>query len=204
MDRIRLDVTLPRGPEHYWTTMCELTRVSGGFTITEIWKCTNGRSRGTIKTYVGYCLKHGDISDVSRPDCKGRHASVKYRVVNLNACAPIHRRDDYTGERGRIQQQIWSTMRGLDQFTIRELAVEASTDEVPVREGAAKDYVAALLAAGYLLVVRPSEKLKARGVFRLRPAMNTGPKPPAIMKARFVFDRNRAEAVAIADAEALS
>ncbi|TXN71627.1 hypothetical protein [Methylobacterium sp. WL6] len=187
MDRIRVDVALPRGPEHYWRMMVELTRSAGGFTVTDIWQLTNSRSRQTIKGYVHHCRDTAAIEAVTT----GANGAVSYRVVNLNGLAPVVRRDDFRDQRGRIQEQIWTTIRGLPQFTIRELAIEASTDEVTVCERAAKDYVHALREAGYLITVRPSVRLKTPGIFRLAPGLNTGPKAPAILRTRFVFDRNR-------------
>lgn len=194
MERVRVDITLPRGPEHYWRMMGDLTRKAGGFTISDIWGLTNGRSRKTLKTYFSACLKSAAIEAVAT----SANGAVTYRVVNLNAPAPVVRRATFTGERGRIQQQIWTTLRGLPQFTIRELAIEASTDEVAVKERAAKDYVKALLDAGYLAAIVPSQALTVRGVFRLKPTMNTGPKAPALFKACFLFDRNTKAPVGLA------
>ena len=198
MERIRLDVSLPRGPEHYWRMMCELTRKAGGFTISDIWGLSNGRSRKTIKCYVHACR---DVSAIE-PSAETADKAVVWRVVNLNAPAPVMRRPDYQDRRGRVQQQIWTTIRSLPQFTIRELAVEASTDVVRVPEGQAKDYLAALLKAGYIDTIRPSRKLIEPGIFRLKLGMGTGPLAPAILKARFVFDRNTNKPVGAAKAEA--
>lgn len=191
MDRIRIDVALPRGPEHYWRMMGELTRSAGGFTVTDIWQLTNSRSRKTVKGYIHHCRDIEAIEVVG----EGANGAVSYRVVNPNAAAPVQRRDDFQDRRGRIQEQIWIAMRSLPQFTIRELAVEASTDDVTVCERAAKDYVQALREAGYLTTVRAGERLKTPGIFRLRPDMGRGPKAPAILRTRFVFDRNTGKPV---------
>lgn len=192
MERISLKVSLPRGPEHYWRMMTALTRSAGGFTITDIWQLTNSRKRQTIKHYIHVCRDEGHLEALGE-DANG---AVSYRVVNLNQSAPVIRRPNYAGVRGRIQQQLWTAMRGLSQFTIRELAVEASTDDIEVKIRAAKDFVKALTEAGFLTVIRPSRRLHQRGLFRLKPSMDTGPLAPAILKTRFIVDRNRKDIVA--------
>lgn len=197
MHRIRLDVALPRGPEHYWQMMVDLTRKAGGFTITDVWGLTNSRSRNTVKGYIVYCRDAGHIEETGALP----NGAITYRVINLTVTAPTIRRPDYQGTRGRVQQAIWSAMRGLPQFTIKELAVEASTDEITITDGLVRDYLIALQEAGYITTLRPSQKLKTRGLFRLKPIMNTGPAAPAIMKARFVYDRNRKCTYGEAEAE---
>jgi hypothetical protein len=88
------------------------------------------------------------------------------------------------------QQQMWTAMRSLAQFGAAELAMAASTDEAKVEEVAALNYLVRLSAAGYLLVVSPAKKTGGRAIYRLKPAMNTGPNAPQVMRTRFVWDPN--------------
>ncbi|MEW6125072.1 MAG: hypothetical protein AB1698_20905 [Pseudomonadota bacterium] len=87
------------------------------------------------------------------------------------------------------QQQMWNAMRALASFDFLELAMSASTDEVVVSPGAAKDYVQRLITAGYLKVIRPARGGTPAQV-RLLPSQNTGPRAPQIMRTKFVWDPN--------------
>ncbi|SFD74132.1 hypothetical protein SAMN05428997_1488 [Bosea sp. CRIB-10] len=195
MKRTAPTAALPRGPLHYWKEMVAMSRGSG-FTITDVHKATNGRSRNTVKTYVLFCAEHGHIALVGdQPTVKNRRANI-YKVCDLRAPAPVQRRADFADDRGRRAQQLWTAIRALRQFTIRELAVAASTDAVPVTQVRAREYVGVLAKAGYVVEVgqRAHPGLIAR--WRLMPAKNTGPKAPATLAGGTVlYDRNLDEAV---------
>lgn len=195
MKRTAPTAALPRGPLHYWKQMVAMTR-RGGFTITDVHKASNGRSRQTVKAYVLFCAEHGHIELIGgQPTVKNRSANL-YRVRDLRAPAPVERRPDFADDRGRRAQQLWTAIRALRQFTIRELAVAASTDAVPVTPRRAREYVGTLASAGYLAEIgqRAHPGLIAR--WRLMPAFNTGPKAPATLAGGTVlYDRNLDQAV---------
>ena len=84
-------------------------------------------------------------------------------------------------------------MRGplaRDGFTFHDLALWGSTDESPVARNTAQAYVQRLADAGYLVQVHAGGPQKPT-VWRLKPAMNTGPRPPLVLRAQIVFDQNR-------------
>lgn len=195
MKRTAPTAALPRGPLHYWKQMVAMSR-SGGFTITDVHKASNGRSRKTVKTYVLFCAEHGHIELVGdQPTVKNRIAHI-YRVRDLRAPAPIERRPEFADDRGRRAQQIWTAIRALRQFTIRELAMAASTDVVPVTLRRAREYVGTLASAGYVVEIghRAHPGLISR--WRLMPAFNTGPKAPATLAGgTILYDRNLDQAV---------
>jgi hypothetical protein len=183
---------LPRGPQHYWAEMVALSR-KAGFTITDIHKASNGRSRRTIKCYVLFCVERGHIMAVGeRPTEKNRVALV-YKVRDPRAVAPIERRPNFADDRGRRAQQLWTAMRALRLFTSKELSVAASTETVPISERRAREYICVLAKAGYVAEVA------GRGSFRhwkLLPACNTGPMAPAtIERGTVLYDRNLGRSV---------
>ncbi|WNJ89136.1 hypothetical protein [Bosea sp. 685] len=181
---------LPQGPQHYWKQMVAFTR-QGGFTITEIHKASSVRARSTIKSYVLFCAEQGHIELVGeRPTEKNRTAGI-YKVCNLRAEAPVQRRPDFTGERGRRCQQLWTAMRALRTFTVRDLAIAAATDTVDISEPTARTYVFALSKAGYLVEIGRRKQRGVQAHWKLMPGFNTGPLCPATTKhGTVVFDRN--------------
>lgn len=191
----RPDHGLPKGPEHLWR---EMRRQSGdGFTLSTLYGAANGVAKRTIRGYLVAFEKAGAIRRVGqRPIPFGRAAIVWSLVENAPAKAPVIRRDDYAGSRGRVREQLWTAMRALPAFTVRELAFAATTEEHPVKPRTAERYVRELGRCGLLLALTPSAKgapgrtgaHAAR--WRLKPSANTGPLPPKIIKGE-VFDPNR-------------
>lgn len=96
---------------------------------------------------------------------------------------------------------MWRTLRLLPGDTnARELAAHAATVAVPVSLSAAEHYLGALNAAGYLLRTQAGKGLGKAGKgiaarYRLKPARNTGPRPPMICKTKVVYDPNEDEVV---------
>jgi len=93
---------------------------------------------------------------------------------------------------GRGMEQMWRAMRILKDFSTRDLAVKASTEETPVSYKAAIKYVKALYNAGYLRLTAKGRSgcagMQTR--YALNRHMNTGPKPPAIRANGTVYDPN--------------
>lgn len=186
---------LPQGPQHYWSQMVALTR-KGGFTITDIHKASSLRSRQTVKAYVTFCAEAGHVVAVdSQITSKNRLAFV-YKVINLRAEAPVQRRESFTGDRGRRCQQLWTAMRALRTFTVRDLAIAAATDTIAVSEATARTYVTALMKAGYLVEIGHRRQRGVQAHWKLMPSFNTGPLAPAtIERGSAVYDRNLSRVV---------
>ncbi len=101
------------------------------------------------------------------------------------------------------RQQMWNVMRGpmgRDGFDLRDLMAWGSTAAVGVTEAEARRFIRALLRGGYLFVVQPGVHLRPTR-WRLRPRMNTGPKPPQAFRARMIFDANLGQVVGAVAAE---
>ncbi len=193
-------VALPRGPEHYW----KIARQFGptGFSIEQLAGCTNGVAYSTVKHWVYELVEAGALRVVgARKSSIGLPAKI-YAVAIKATKAPVQRRPDYTGARGKIQQQIWTAMRTLQTFRLAELAASASTEECKVPVRTAEEYVRRLTRGGLLIVVEPYKRggngrgvgAKA-GVWRLKKSADTGPLAPKVFKASIVFDANRAAVV---------
>ena len=183
-------VALGGNPQAFWDRMRALTRTRDGFTIGDVLEKFRAADTRTVKHYLRSLVQAGAVAEIgSRKTSANRDAKL-YRV-NLNSTAdPVARSCALPAQPGPVQTQIWTAMRGMGGFTSQELAVQASTDEVGVTRAAARDYAQALAQAGYLQELAPRKGRKP-AVLRLKPSMNTGPVPPAVLSAGGVFDRNR-------------
>lgn len=192
-----IPVDLPRGPEHYW----KMARGFGaaGFTISELAGCTNGVAFKTVKNWVADMLAQNALGQVGTVQATG----AKIYAVAIKATkAPVVRKPDYQGRRGRIQQQLWTAMRTLGTFRIPELAASAATEECPVKPRTAEEYVRRLTRAGVLIEVQPYKRGgngrgvgATAGVWRLKKSADTGPLAPKVFQASIVFDANRSAVV---------
>ncbi len=189
-----LPIAAPRGPEVYWAAMQAMN--AKGFTIADVSLCADGAAYATVKTYVRFLLDQGVLVQTGTRKA-GYAIRAVYKIKKMARKAPVLRRPDYSGARGAIQLSCWTAMRTLSQFTLPELAATASTEEQPVRQRTAEEYVRRLMRAGVVEAVTPYQRgakgssgAKA-GVYRLSRAHNSGPLPPKVFKAEFVFDPNK-------------
>lgn len=188
-------IALPRGPEHYWSVAKKFG--AKGFTLGELAGCTNGVAYSTVKNWLYDMLKVGAIKTIgARKGPVGGAVQNLYAVALKAMKAPVQRRSDYQGVRGKTQQQVWTAMRTLGTFSLVELTAAASTPEHPVKPRTAEEYVRRLTNAGVLAVVEPYAKGKpgatgARaGTWRLVKRADTGPLAPKVFNASIVFDAN--------------
>lgn len=141
------------------------------FTLTDLARASR-QDRATVKTYVdslragGWLTADGVAAGQSQVFVLNRDSGVE---------APRVRRDGSLCLQGRAREQMWRTMRLCNiPFTSRELARLASTDDSPVAEVDALDYVKHLGKAGYLVLVAAGAPGKLAR-WRFHPAKNTGP-----------------------------
>jgi hypothetical protein len=185
-----------RGIEHYWSVIRKLDD-AGSWSVHDVHQQTSARERATIANFVARLVAAGmavDTGETRRVREKHGRPGPLYRLSGPKpARAPRLRRDGTPASQGRGQQQMWNVMRGSlgrDGFTFHDLALWGSTDTVVVATATAKKYVQHLADAGYLLALRKGTTGKA-ALWRLKPAMNTGPRPPLILAAKIVYDPNR-------------
>lgn len=151
----------------------------------------------TVTTYCQALEKAGIVAIVSRTKISNVAAETGYRLQRDEGLeAPRLKRDGSRVTQGLAQEQMWRTLRLLGgDLNARELAAHASTAAVPVTLSAAEHYLTWLMAAGYLLrtaagkgLGKPGRGIPAR--YRLKPARNTGPRPPMVCRAKVVYDPN--------------
>lgn len=184
-----------RGIEHFWSVIRELD-AAGPWTVRDVYMRSNAGDRATVGDFVrrlvaaGMAIETSDRVPVAGPS----KSAPTYRLCGATPMrAPRLRRDGTAADQGRGQQQMWNVMRGplsRNGFTFHDLALWGSTDEIGIAKETARKYVQHLAGAGYLIEVRAG-KPAVPAIWRLKPAMNTGPRPPLILTARIVFDQNR-------------
>ncbi|WP_417766749.1 hypothetical protein [Stappia sp.] len=179
-----------RGYEHVWSVILELTRDGAAFTRYDVDQASCDPDGGSTRDYLKRLRDAGIIEQLGEQRVDSGHRRKRYRLVERRAEAPRLRRDGSEAP-SSVQQLLWNTMRNLlrDGFTSRELAAFASTDDRLIRTPSANSYVKHLAAAGYLHCLelgRPNHLTK----WRLKPSMNTGPKPPKILRTHAIYDPN--------------
>ena len=170
--------------EAAWAAMRRL----GRFTVRQVTEETR-LGQDTVRDYVrgleaaGY-LKRVGTTDVGHP---GAPRAVVYELVrDVGVEAPRVRKDGTPVHMGRGREQMWRTMKVLGEFSARDLAVHASTEDCPVSLEDAKHYVRYLAKAGYLVPLTRGRAVR----YRLLPSKNTGPRAPMIQRVRQVYDPN--------------
>ena len=194
-------IVIPRGHDHYWAVIRELDK-AGEWTAGEV----VARSKDHAENVHDFLtrLEKGGLAERVEPARRLRSSRnpQRYRLISKPAATPRLRRDG-TQAPPSAQQQLWTAMRQLGQFSYPELIMAASTDELIIGELTGRTYIKRLVAVGYLTAVVPGGPKKP-AVWKLRPGMNTGPKAPRILRAHIVFDPNRDAVMGEAVAEEVS
>jgi hypothetical protein len=185
-----LKVRIPRGNAGFWQIIRALHASQGTFTIAHI----DGESNVDPHDIKGYVLALARAGFLDVVGCSGNRGATVYRLVRNQNEAPRVRRD------GSLilptaQEQLWTAIRTLKTFGLRDLIFAATTPEVKPTYQSAKRFVTCLATANYL-VKRPGRGAE-RTVWRLKPGMDTGPKPPERRKlhAALMWDPNLGEFV---------
>ncbi len=145
----------------------------------------------TIRSYLRGLEAAGYIERL--PDLTDKKAMQWKLVKDVGVEAPRVTKDGQPVTQGFAREQMWRTMKRLQDFTFRDLALASSTEAVPVNEEDAKDYCRNLALAGYLLVIakrRSIGKGANPSIYRFNRAQDTGPRPPMIQRMQTVFDPN--------------
>ncbi|SIP95304.1 hypothetical protein [Bosea sp. TND4EK4] len=134
-----------------------------------------------VRGYLGFLTSEKVIART------GDGLAARYRIMS-SGDAPPHRRGHVSG--GERQHAIWNSIRSLRTFSIAELAVTSATDEVPVSQDGALDYVSGLVRAGYVRASGTVHRSRVR-LYSLIPARNTGPRAPILARGSSIsFDLN--------------
>lgn len=117
---------------------------------------------------------------------------VRWRLVRDVGVDAPRVRPDGTEIGPQPRDQMWRTMRIIGEFSARELAISASTEDLSVSVTSADLYVRRLERAGYLRCVLAA-RTGAR--FRLIRSRYTGPRPPVARRDGTVIDLNTGEII---------
>ncbi len=177
-----------RGNAHYWSIMRLLTADdrSAQFTSADIVGLCNRGDRRRINLYLAALTEAGIVEATPAP----KPQSTRYRLLKRPGVAPSVRVDGSRVLTGH--EAMWAAIRALRVMTARELSVSATTDAVKVPLETAKRFLRCLSDAGYLKIETAGTN-KTSAVYRLKPSMDTGPLPPAILRTKLVYDQNRNE-----------
>ncbi len=142
----------------------------------------SGVAAGTIGNYLSALRRGGYIERLNQ-----RHKAADQQHFKLvKDCGIEYPRLNANGTpnlRELGTEAIWRTMRIIGEFSVRELTNFASTPERPLSQDTVKLYVRHMVHAGY--VVRTSA-----GRYRIVLAKYSGPRPPVVGKASYVYDPN--------------
>jgi len=168
-----------RGQEFYWRVMRELGADGADFTLHDVHRKTSA-SKDSVR---GYVLRLERAGYLERSGKRGRE--VCYRIARDSRFAPRIRRDGSEIGTASRQDHMWRAMKMLGRFSVRDLSVAASTDEVHVASTHAAGYLARLARAGYVRRVGHNPT-----IYAMLPSANTGPRAPLIQRVKQVFDPN--------------
>lgn len=175
-----------------------------GFTLLDLADATR-TPRDTVRDYLAGLEAAGYVAQIGAEAPRGAGAVKPRRIFALvrdvGIEAPRVTKDGRPVTQGASREQMWRAMRMLrGDWSWRDLAIAASTEEHAVSEIDASDYCTKLALAGYLVVTETGHQ--ARGDqsatptrYRFVPARNTGPRPPMVQRLHAVFDPNLGKVV---------
>ena len=177
--------------DHVWAAVRSLRKFTQKEVCFEVSKDRNvDVNKDTVKYLIKGLLNGGYIEIIGE---KKTHASNRpeniYELKNdCGVHAPKITRAGKPLILGKSQENMWRSMRILQQFTSRELAVTSTTDDVKVSEPHARKYASDLHRAEYLRLLNTDGKNTGLSTYKL--IRNTGPKSPSVQQDGTVVDRN--------------
>ena len=124
----------------------------------------------------------------------GRRVKViHYKLVrDVGYTAPTVSRDGTETNPAQANKAMWNTFRILKRpINAEELVNLSCNDQLTISIFTANTYLQLLHDAGYLRLMKAAENITGKKAkYQLIEAMNTGPIPPQIQRAKQVFDPN--------------
>lgn len=191
---------LRHGLDYLWTLILEFTREQDTFLYRDIKGMSDQARLRQILIDLRRLEKAGFLERLPAARPK---AARPYRLLKRQSTTPALQAGG-GGEStiGMGTQNMWNVMRrARNGFTVAELAIDASTDDVKVSHQHAKQYCLLLERAGMLRKQRPGQRGVGRNIYVLLGSANTGPKAPRRYKSTLVYDENRSLVVGGATAE---
>ncbi len=168
------------------------------FSVAEIMLLAEQRADTVLPYLKGLAAAGYVTKDQARPTRRPRREFQWYRLArDIGVEAP---RVDTRGKpvtQGQGNQQLWSAMKTLkNEFTAREIALAASTEDCVIAERSAIRYCRFLTLAGYLQSrAVPRGGYGPKRYFRFLRARNTGPRAPMLTADGGVQDANTGDIV---------
>lgn len=141
----------------------------------------------TVRDYIIGLAAAGFIGIVGRS-----RKGVTYALARDNGIeAPRVNRSGHVVTNGLAHEQMWRALRMLGRaVTCHELALHASTRDVPVSVDDAGRYMEQLTGAGYVVRSVVCRNMSAEIPPTYRLISNTGPRPPMLVQLTGLFDPN--------------
>lgn len=166
----------------------------GDFTFLDIEKDT-GIKLSTINRHIAGLVRAGFVMRVTEGRRMGQFDRAYWRLVkDIGVEAPRVSNEGRPSTAGVAESQMWRTMKMLNNFDARELALHASTEACTVTYKKAQEYARYLHLAGYLVMTRESTTRQSAR-YRLLTSRISGPRPPVVQRVRQVFDPNLSRVV---------
>ncbi|MGY5789088.1 hypothetical protein ACXHXM_02155 len=190
---LKLDIAgakpLRHGSEWFWSVMLEKTADGQTVTFDDVDRAGDPYQEGALRDFFKRMVAAGYIERI-----EGR--PVRYRLIRRQRDCPIISNDGELSTVGAGRQNMWNVMRRARAgFTVMELVVSASTDDVQVSVANAKKYVLRLQRAGLLRIVSKAKPGQTGNTYTLLGSANTGPKAPRIHDTTMVYDPNKGTVV---------
>lgn len=193
---------LRHGMDYLWSVVLDLTRDQDTFFFRDVQGRCDQSHLIRVRLDLAKLVNGGFIERLPAERAK---AARPYRLLKRQSKTPLLRTDGGSeSTAGFGMQHMWNVMRrARSGFTVPELALDASTDDVKVTYQNAYQYCQLLERAGILKIQHTGER--GRGsTYVLLGSANTGPKPPRRYKAVMVYDQNRNRIVGSVEAEEAS
>ncbi|MGD9638348.1 MAG: hypothetical protein AB7U85_04750 [Alphaproteobacteria bacterium] len=136
----------------------------------------------TIRTFLTGLVKGGYISKEDHRK-QNNNEPIKYNLVkDIGVDAPKVRKDG-SKVKPVATENMWRTMRILKRFSVKDLILNATTDEIQIKPTSADSYCKYLCRAGYLAK-------NADRTYTFLQSKYTGPLAPMIQRIKQLYDPN--------------
>ena len=169
------------------------------FTVQQVAKLSNVDHQA-LRTYIQCLVPGGYIEAIKKQPCTFR----EYRIIKDTGIeAPRVTRGGKPVHQGRVTEAIWYTLRIVKTLTAEQVVSYVEAAGVDVQISTVRAYLTMLKRAGYLQIITPGNRNRSEKI-TLKPAMNTGPRPPQIQRVKTVYDPNLNRVMHCEDPEELS
>lgn len=177
-------IVMVPGHEEMWFAIRDIPNYRAGFTAADLAR-VSGAKREATEFYLAKLARQGRAERLgTTTDQQAVYAVLRVGVEPVVLEVNGQPSRDYTR-----RHALWNAMRILKKFTVRDLWTNVRDDN-PVTQAMVAKYVTRLHAAEYLDIIE-IDKRNDDPVFHLRPAMNTGRRPPRLCEAELIFDPNK-------------